>query len=138
VALTQETRRLYNALINSGNIRYDVLPDGAAAITLTAKAAAWTYGAWVQIVASVGAADVWLVGVAMASPSNTVADYDVDIGAGAAAAEVHLAEVPHWGGMIFLPFPVLVAATTRLAGRTRSSSGLADTVDTKVIVISGA
>lgn len=129
--------RLYNALINSGNIRYGTLPDGAAAVKLTAKAVAWTYDAWTQIVASVGAGDVLLAAIYTENPSAAT-DYDVNIGSGAGAAEVPLATVPIFLGVAgVLPFPILIAATTRLAGRTRSASGAANTIDVKVGVITG-
>jgi len=136
VATPQEARALYNSYVNSGNISYITLPDGAAAITLTA-AAAWVFGAWAQIVASVGAAAAWLCGVAIQTPSAPASEYDVDIGQGAAAAEVSIAELPYAAGMIWLPAMVRVPATTRLAGRTRSSSGAADTVAVKVVVALG-
>ena len=131
-----ELRRLYNALINSANIRYGTLPDGAAAVVLTGGAA-WVYGVWAQIVATVGAADVLLAAV-YGENLSAATDYDVDIGSGAGAAEVHLAAVPIFTGVSgVLPFPILIAAGTRLAGRTRSLAGGADTIAVKVGVITG-
>lgn len=137
--MTEPTvRRIYNALIGSDNIRYAVLPDGAASVTLTAKAVAWTYDAWAQIAASVGAVDGWLYYVAMENPSNPAAGYDVNIGSGAVASEVSLATVSFFNPVMPLPFPIRIAATTRVAGRTRSSTGVADTIAAKVGIIQGA
>ena len=136
MATPQESRALYNSLVNSGNVSYATLPDGAAAIALTA-AAAWVFGAWAQIVATVGAAAVWLCGIGMAAPSAPASEYDVDIGQGAGAAEVSIAELPYFDGMLWLPHMVRVVAATRLAGRTRSSSGAADTIAVKVVVALG-
>lgn len=137
MAVLAEAQRLYNALVGSGNISYATLPDGAASITLTAQAVAWTYGAWAEIVASVGAADAWLVGVGIEAPSDPAAGYDVDIGDGAAGSEVSIAEVPFFTALYNLPFPARILAATRLAGRTRSSTGVADTIGVKVVIILG-
>ena len=136
MATPTEVRRLYNALINSGNIRYAVLPVGAASVALTA-AGAWAWGVWAQIAASVGAAEAWLYQVAMETPSAPAAGYDVDIGFGTAPAGTHLAEVPFFAALVNLPFPVLIAATIGVVGRTRSSTGAA-TIAVKVGVITGA
>ena len=133
-----EARRIYNALIGSDNIRYAVLPDGAASVTLTAAAGAWTYALWSQIAASVGAADGWLVAVYAENPSAPAAGYDVNIGSGAIAAEVSLAVVPIFQSINPLPFPIRIAATTRVAGRCRSSTGVADTIAVKVGILTGA
>lgn len=133
-----EMRRLYNALVGSQNIAYGVLPDGAAAITCTAAAGAWTWGAaWATIIGTVGAADVWIAGVAITNPSAPASDYDVALGIGAAPAEVAIAQVPYYAGVIFFPYAIRVAAGTRLSGNTRSSSGAADTIAVKAIRITG-
>ena len=136
MAQPQEVRRQYNALINSGNVAFGVFPNGAAAIALTA-AAAWVFGAWVEIVATVGGADVWFIGVAVGAFSAPAADYDVGIGTGAGAAEVSFLSLPCWAPVIFIPFPRLIAAATRIAGRVRTSSGAADTMTVKVLVATG-
>ena len=133
-----EAPRLYNAFIGSDNIRYAVLPDGAASVTLTAKAVAWTNGDWAQIAASVGAADGWLAAVYAENLSAPAAGYDVNIGSGAAAAEVSLAVVPIFQSINPLPFPIRIIAATRVAGRCRSSTGIADTIAVKVGIINGA
>lgn len=133
-----ETRRLYNALVGSDNIVYGVFPNGAASVTLTAAAGVWTFGVWAQIVASVGAADVWVCGVAVENPSAPAAGYDVGIGRGPGASEVNIATVPIFQAVVFLPFPIRVPAVTRLAGRVRSSTGAADTIAVKALIITGA
>ena len=132
-----EAERLYNALIGSDNIAYGVLPNGAASVTVTA-AAAWVFGAWAEIAASVGAVDAWLYYVAMENPSAPAAGYDVGIGRGAGGAEVSIATVSLFNGVMFLPFPARIPATTRVAGRVRSSTGAADTVAVKVGIVTGA
>ena len=136
MATPTEVRRLYNALINSGNIRYTVLPAGAGSVALTA-AGAWAWGAQAQVAASVGAVDAWLCQVAMENPSAPAAGYDVDIMVGTAPAGVHLAEVPFFASLVNLPFPIYIAATIGVVGRTRSSIGAA-TIAVKVGVIIGA
>ena len=136
MASTQEIRRLYNALINTGNVKYDVLPDGAAAKTLTAKNVAWTYGTWVEIKDAL-AANSWLVGIAISNPSDVNADYDIAIGTGAAESEAVIAEVPYYDGLIMLPYAIYIASGARVAGNCRSSSGVADTVACKIIIVTG-
>ena len=134
MATPQEVKALYNALISSGNISYATLPDAAVAITLTSKNIAWTYDAWAEIAATVGAVDGWLAGIAMDNPSAPLAQYDVDIGTGGAGAEASVAEIPYYGGLAWLPFPPRIVAATRIAARCRSSLAVADTMDVKVVI----
>lgn len=139
MAQPQESRRLYNALINSENIVYTVLPDGAASVTLTAAAGAWTWSAnWAQIAASVGAADAWFIGVAIENPSNPAVSYDVGIGFGTAPLGTSIASLPYFAPIVFVPFPVRILATLGVVGRLRSTNAVANTVAVKVLMMAGA
>lgn len=136
-------RRLYNNLVGSDNIAYGTLPtsaDGvaAAAVTLTAKAAAWTWSAaYIQIVATVGAAEVQLVGASLENFVGAAGQGEVRIGTGLAAAEVEIARFQTTNPQIILPKPIRIAAATRVAGAYRTSTGAADTVDVKLSVLTG-
>lgn len=137
----QDVRRLFNAFVNSGNITYITLPALAAYIVLVNAAAAWAYGVWTQIAASVGGADVHLVGIDITDPSAAVA-YQIGIGTGAGAAEVERANFPldailigAGGGAdsIYKPalYPIRIVAGTRVAGRVADGAG-ASTVSVKL------
>ena len=131
--LVQEAKALYNALINSGSITYDVLPDGATSTTLTSGTSSWGYGSWAQIASSVGTSDVWIVGVCFENPSDNV-EFDVDLGTGASGSESAIGTFPVIAAFFPLPYPIKVSSGTRLAGRCRSSTTTADTIDVKVVI----
>lgn len=147
MGLAQEVRQTYNALLNSGNVRYATQPAaGAAGATVTCGKQA--LGAWAQIVAAATITDPsWLVGCAIGNPAaagfvaaggiqNRI---DINVGTGAAAAEVAIAafiwgtvdiEVTAVGHGAFalpaqyLPYPVRLAGAPRLAaqGATRDAA----------------
>jgi hypothetical protein len=136
-------RRLYNNFIGSDNIVYGVLPtsaDGApaTAVTLTAKNVAWTWGAWAQIAASVGTAEVQIVGATIENFVGAVTQGEVRIGTGAAGAEVEVArfQIAATPPIIF-PKPIRVGAGIRVAGAYRTATGAADTVDVKLHILTG-
>ena len=113
MGLAQEIRQLFQAKINSGNVRYWVIPAGPdvdteeAQVALTPAAGALTYGilvgaAWTAICArawdqdaggavAIGpAADGWICGVWGAIVTAKEDFYIVNIGSGIATAEVSL------------------------------------------------
>lgn len=126
--------RLHNIFAGSEALRYVTLPAGAALTVLTGGAA-YTWGVWAQLAASIGAADMWLCGLYMANPSLAV-DYEVDIGIGAGGAEVTRAQVDFSVGYLQLAYPVRLPAASRLAGRCRDATG-AGTCAVKAQLITG-
>jgi|GEM_PF-2878174 len=108
---------------------YFLIPTGPAVGTAVASSATNnTYGSWVQMIASTGAA-IYIVGVMINPPSGVALTYvQLDIGIGAAGAEVSVGE--HYVGgpptsaagwrpvSVYLPFPIPVPASTRIACRT--------------------
>jgi len=136
MGLAADIKQILRSLVQTGNVAYDVLPDGAIPKTLASDTGAWDYGAWAEIAASVGVADVWLVGLGFQNSSAAV-DFDVDIGIGAGGSESAIGTFPIIAAVFFLPYPIKIAAGTRLAGRCRSSTAIADTIDVKCIVATG-
>lgn len=136
-------RRLFNSLIASELLRHGVFPtsaDGvaAAAVTLTAAAVAWTWGAWAQVVAAAGVtAEVQIIGFTLENFVGAHAQGEVAISSGAAAVEVELGRFPIVSPVYTFPKPIRVPASTRLAARYRTSTGAADTVDVKLLTLTG-
>lgn len=129
-------RAIYNNLVGSQGLSYVVLPSGAIATVVTA-AAAWVYGAYGQIAAST-AADYQVAGLTIEAGTITVGEQgELALATGGAGNEVDFAVLPISAGTVWLPKPVKVAAATRLAARLRTSSGNADTVGVKLILIAG-
>lgn len=129
-------RRIFNLLVRSEALRYGTVPtsaDGAAAVavTLTANAAAWTWGAYGQLIASTDA-ETLVVGVNIENQVGAPGQGEIAIASGAAAAETELIRVAAVAGYVALPFPVRVANAVRLAARYRVSTGAADTADVKL------
>ena len=127
--ITQLVQRVYNALINSGNITYVVFPAAAVSVTAPAGAGGWANGAYIEIVATVGAADVWLTSVSFENPA-LVTQMEVDISTGAAFAVVR-ATLPVVDASYTLPFPLRIVAGTRVGARNRAVAALA-TIDVKI------
>jgi hypothetical protein len=104
-----------------------VIPPAAAGVTLTAGGSAWANGSWGQLRAASGAALV-IVGLVFGNPSAS-AEYELDLGTGAAGAEVVITTlrltVSNQGmpSVVMLPNPLdTVAASTRLAARLRCAT----------------
>lgn len=104
----------------------------ATASSVSTPASGTSYGSWVQVTASTSV-EYYIVGVAI-STSTTRASGDldgpilVDVGRGAAASEVALATAPcgnpyasgsnyGWVGEAYLPAPIRVASSSRIAVR---------------------
>lgn len=156
MALIQESRQSFNALVNSGNVRYAVMPVGAGiAIVSDGAAAAWAYPAAnlhieIQAAALLPADPSWLVGVTILAQNLEVACYaDLAIGFGADGAGIDRAEFSFFSelaagaGVVrpvqtyILPYPVRITGNPRVAGRIRKSSAASGVgITAKVIVAS--
>lgn len=106
-----------------------VLPAAAVGVNVAAGTS-WANGSWVELAASL-AEPMAIVGIAtrVESANNHA---EIDIGIGAAGAEIVLATVPFFIGGVFalrhmsLPFPLNIPAGSRLAVRisTANASGI--------------
>ena len=132
MGLAQEVGQNYNALVNSGNVRYRRWPAAAAAGAQATSGGANTMGAWKEVVAAATITDPsWLFGIeAYGYTDPATGGCIVDIGTGAGGAEVSLSnasglctftivqttavgEYAH--GLGRLPFPIRLAGQPRLA-----------------------
>ena len=142
-------RRLYNTLVGSENIRYASYPALATGATVTGAAAANEKGAWAQVIpAATITEDFWIVG--LQATLNAVDEYMLDLGVGAGGDEVALitnlpvemntravtaaGETDRIHAAAWLPYPIRVAANSRIAGRLATVGGGSDTAEVKVIV----
>lgn len=147
MGLVQEVRQEWQALVNSGNIRYFVLPQGviplgAAGVALTHGGAdgAWAWGATVALCAAgVASGQVdpeWLVGIAVVLSAVAATTTQVDIGIGLVAVAAGLAGadlcVIPWsaqvvttpdGGPYNLPYPIRIVGMPIIYGRQRDTLG---------------
>ncbi|KKN52938.1 hypothetical protein LCGC14_0607390 [marine sediment metagenome] len=142
-------RALYNAMVGSGDIRYEALP---AAVVPIADDAAWD-----QLFAAAGApaVDYWLCGIAFNWATGIVAESTllVDVGwGGADGAAIAAANViltnwpvsqtsgaaavgPDTHAPHMLPFPVKIPGGSRMAARIASSpTGTLAFTDFRVIL----
>lgn len=122
---------------------YLVVPAAAVGVDPPAHATAWNSGAYVQV--SAGLADaVYIIGFKCVI-LTTIAESEIDIATGAAASEVVVGTFPLHRYVltavgsshimpVFFPYPIAVAASTRLAVRGRSSvNAVAAADDVKLI-----
>lgn len=136
-------RRIFQALISSGSLRQGVFPtsaDGVAAlaVTLTKNAVAWTWGAWAQLATVVQQpAEVQIVGFTLENFVGAVTQGEVGIGSGVGAAGIELGRFPIVAPAYILPKPIHVPGGTGLVARYRAATAVADTVDIKLIVVTG-
>lgn len=132
---SQEVKSMFQAMVESGNVRYTVQPAAAAPTLLVsdAAAAAWAWAAYVQVVAAAVLPDpCWICGIFVSTPTVEAFQSDIAIATGAAAAETDLAIVSATTELfavvegkslwIPLPYPIKVIGTPRLALRIRKSS----------------
>jgi len=141
-------RRLYNTLVGSENIRYASYPALATGTTVTG-AGANVKGAWAEIIAAAAITeDFWIVG--LQATLNAVDEYMLDLGVGAGGDEVALitnlpvemdtrvvtavGETDRIHAAALLPYPIRVAANSRIAARLATVGGGSDTAEVKVIV----
>ena len=144
-------RRLYNTLVGSENIRYASYPALATGTTVTG-AGANIKGAWAEIIAAAAITeDFWIVG--LQATLNAVDEYMLDLGVGAGGDEVALitnlpvemdtrvvtavGETDRIHAAALLPYPIRVAANSRIATRLATVGGGSDTAEVKVIVATG-
>ena len=140
MGLKNEVDALYLAQLESGNIRYTVQPAALAGIALVSNGvvAAWAWAPYVQICAAAAVADpCWIVGFLLHTGVVETHYGDLAIASGALAAEVDLAIAPFQLGLpgvtvnstyeppavpTWLPYPIKVIGTPRLAARIRKST----------------
>lgn len=140
MALPQETRASFRALVESGNIRYITSPAAAVgtAIVSDSAAAAWAWAAYVQIVAAAPVDPCWLCGLGIHTCVIEHHYGDIAIATGAAGFEVDIAMFPYRGLFVgatavmaampigshamYLPYPVRIAGAPRLAARLRKDT----------------
>lgn len=157
MGLPQEARSTFQALVNSGNIRYVVYPAAAAGVSVVSNgaAAAWAWAPYIQIVAVDTITDpCWLCGVTIHTAVVETHNGDMAIAYGTAGSELDLAifhyaaalpgatanltAMPIVSKTIWLPYPVRVAGSPRLAARIRKSTAAsAAGVTAKVIAATG-
>jgi hypothetical protein len=147
----------YNALVESGLIRYYTLPIGAGvAVVSDGAAAAWAYPAanlhvQIQAAALLPAAPSWFCGVAILANNLEVGCYaDLAIGFGPDGAGIDVAEFPYYNELaaaagvvamtpvMYLPYPVKIATNLRVAGRIRKSSAASGVGITVKIIVATA
>jgi len=157
MALPQEVRQNFLALVESGNIRYTAYPIGAGiAIVSDGMAAAWDYPAanlhiQIQAAALLPADPCWFVGVVILANDLEAACYaDLAIGFGNDGAGIDRAEFPFFNDVAagagitqtkfacFLPYPIRVAGNPRVSGRIRKSSAASGVGLTPKVLIATA
>lgn len=108
---------------------YQVMPAAATGIDpAVSGGAAWSNGAWSEVVASTSEAD-YILGFTWMNPAATI-EAEICLGIGAAGAETEIAYWPIQGNAntiealnpVMIPFPIPIATTTRVAVRVRCSS----------------
>jgi len=137
------TRRIFALLVRPAAIRLGVFPtsvDGvaAAAITVPAAAVAWTTGAWTQIVLAAGVlADTLITGVSLENFVGAASQGEVWIGVGTAPLGTEIARIPVVGAVTMFPRAVWAQAGVGIVAKYRTSTGVADTVDVKLLTATG-
>jgi len=131
--------RLFNAFIRTDRVRAGVFPTSAdtvaaTPITLTAAAAAWTWGSWAEIVAAAGVTAEQLITHIdiediVAAPG---AEGEIQIGVGGAGSESAIGTVTINEAQPNFPMALHVNNATRIACRLRTSTGIADTCTVKL------
>lgn len=134
MGVPQEVKSTYKALVESGLIRYTVQPVGAPIAAVSDGAAgAWVWSAYVQIIAAAVLPNpCWLCGIHVTTPVVEAFLADFAIASGAGGAEVDLAMF-HFGSELFavvegkntpyyLPYPIQIVGSPRLAVRIRKST----------------
>lgn len=155
MGLKTEVDAIYNASVESANTRQVVYPVAAGVAAVSDGAAlAWAWSAYVQIVAAAVIANpCWLIGIHFHTNAVETFYGDLAIASGAIAAEVDLAIIPvrsilvgvtamviaTWTDLpIYLPHPIKIVGSPRLAVRIRKSTGASAAGGTlKVICATG-
>lgn len=134
----------------SGGGYYTLPAMPSAGTSVTSSTSANTYGSWVEFRSASGNA-LYIVGMSIRGNEDINSYLSVDIGTGAAASETSVGEVPVLGNLegpnegiprtianIVLPFPIPVAASTRIAVRTADEDAAARSVSIVLHVIDQA
>ena len=147
MAYPAEIKALFKAFLTNkggGSVSghsYDTFPDNDD-ITLTVHGTADTYGDWVNVVTSNGAAATWTTALYVSNPTIAT-DYKVDLGTGASGSETRKITVPFaitafattsqniQGQLYNLPFPLYMPALTNISGREKvgATAGAVDLVE---------
>ncbi len=136
MSLPQEVASSYQALVESGNIRYVTVPGAAVGIQAVSDgaAAAWAWAAYVEIVAAGIITDPsWLCGISYHTGIGPCYG-ELGIASGALAAEVDLAiipfviDIPTAVGIAvalpsWLPYPIKLTGSPRLSVTIRKDTG---------------
>lgn len=137
MSLPQEVSSSYQALVESGNIRYSVHPLGGAGVAAVSDGVvgAWVISPYVEIIAAAVLTDPsWLVGVSFHTGVVETFYGDIVIASGAIGAEVPLAIIPVVAGVptavgvavagpYNLPHPVKITGAPRMAVALYKSTG---------------
>ena len=123
---------------------YYLIPAGpTSGTTVTSSASADTYGSWTEMRAASGNA-LYIVGVMMRAHTNALYT-QLDIGTGAAASETSVGETKLGNDgaadgfqTMYFPYPIAVAANTRIACRTADEDALARNATVTLIVVDQA
>lgn len=114
-------------------------PAGGAPVSCAAGGGAWTWGAWVEILSAAAApADPFDFHWALLRDLSANTDYEIQIGTGAAAAEVAVSTLAAFQSAVFTQEgtqPIItpvIDGGTRVAVRVRSATGNPDTVEIKL------
>lgn len=104
----------------------DVLPSAANEKQATGGAGAWAYGSYTEIAPSIGLKAALVTGIHV---TNLAGIHHVDLAVGAAASEVVIARIPVTASGRINIKPVKIPAASRLAVRTATKGGGAQTID---------
>lgn len=110
-----------SGMLKTASGGFFLIPTGPSAGTVVASSATNnTYGSWVEMIASTSAA-IYIVGIIVGlAPVTSITYVQLDIGTGAGGSETSIGEAKLNDDAKFytLPFPIPVAASTRIACRT--------------------
>jgi len=136
MSLPQEVASSYQALVESGNIRYVTVPGAAIGIQAVSDGAVagWAWSDYVEIAIAGAITDPsWLCGISYHTGIGPIYG-ELGIASGAGAAEVILAiipfviDVPSAVGVAvalpsWLPYPIKLTGSPRLAVTIRKDTG---------------
>ena len=151
MALVQESKRTYNAMVNSGSIRYALYPVVAGkmvagvALPTDDNATAKAWGAATEVFAAKTiTTDFWVCGIQVLLCAGTNEEQRaVQIGSGAVGTPTWLADfaflltakaTPNVGPFL-LPYPILLAANTAMCGRAAETTKEAAKSQTIAVLI---
>lgn len=123
---------------------YYLIPAGpSSGITVSSSTSADTYGSWTEMRAASGNA-LYIVGVTLRGDSNALYT-QLDIGTGAAASETSVSEALFRSDgnaaidqTVYFPYPIAVAANTRIACRVADEDAAARSASVTLLVVDQA